>query len=113
MIETSVVRKNWLQNIFESRPRYNENKCFYGKAALVGALSIIAIIVSLISRQPVPIKNITNELLDWDGKKVIVQINELKNTFDIINEDSWDQQIIQLNKRIQNLEKKSDKVSFN
>lgn len=113
MIETAAKKKRtWLQSIF-SNPFYDEKKIFYGKAALAGALVTVAIIISFVSRQPNPVKNIPAELLDWDGGKVTAQINELKNTINILSEDDWDKQIMLINQNMKKLEKQSDKFSFN
>lgn len=114
MIDVAVSkRKSWVVNILGDRYNYAENKSFYGKAALVGLFATIAIIISLVTHQSIPVKNIPNDLLDWEGTKVISQINELKNTINLIHEDNWDKQIIMLDQRIRALEKEADKFSFN
>ncbi len=90
-----------------------EKFAFSLKLAVVGVLATIAIIISLTTRQPNTVKTISNELLDWEGKKVTSQINEIKNTIDMIHEDNWDRQMILLDQRMKALENKSDKFSFN
>lgn len=116
MIDNAVIkRKNWLSIVFGNRYNYGENKSFYGKAALIGALATTAVIILLITHQsiPLPVKNIPKDLLDWEGTKVSSQIDELKARFQIINEDNWGKEIYILDQRMDKLEKESDKYSFN
>lgn len=83
------------------------------KIAVVSGLTVLAIVVSLITNRPNPVKTVSNDLLDWEGKKVDMQISDVKTKLDVMSEDDWDKQIMLLDKRIKKLEKESDKFSFN
>jgi hypothetical protein len=116
MIDKAVSKKiNWVGNTLRNRFNYAENKSFYGKAALIGAFATTAMIVLLVTHQsiPDPVKNIPKDLLDWEGTKVISQIDDLNNRIQMINEDKWGKEIYLLDQRMEKLEKKSDKFSFN
>ena len=90
-----------------------EKYVFSLKLAVVGVLATIEVVISLTTNRPNAVKSISNELLDWEGEKVTSQINEIKNTINLIHEDNWDRQIIMLDQRMKILEKESDKFSFN
>jgi hypothetical protein len=113
MIEKAALKRNRFQNIFQSGLRYNENKSFYGKAALAGVLATAAIVISVITHQSIPVKNIPNNILDWEGTKITSQIDDLKTRIQMIGEDKWDKEILQIDQRLEKLEKRSDKFSFN
>ena len=114
IIENAVQKKKfkiaeWLFPQGTAKEKY----AFSVKLAVVGVLAAIAIIISLTNQQPNTVKTISNELLDWEGKEVTSQINEIKNTINMIHEDNWDKQMIMLDQRMKALENKSDKFSFN
>lgn len=114
MIEKAVQQKRdrIAQWIFP-QATVKEKYAFSLKLAVVGVLATIAVIISLTTQRPNTIKTISNELLDWEGQKITLQINELKNTINMIREDNWDKQILMLDQRMKVLEKESDKYSFN
>ena len=114
MIENAVRQKKinlsqWLFPAGSFREKYSVSL----KIAVVGMLAVIAFVISLTTQRPNTVKAISKELLDWEGKKVTSQINEIKNTIDLIHEDNWDKQIIMLDQRMKILEKEADKYSFN
>ncbi len=114
MIEKAVQKKRFkIAKWLFPQGTAKEKFAFSVKLAVVGVLAAIAIIISLTTQQPNTVKTISNELLDWEGKKVTSQINEIKNTINLIHEDNWDKQIILLDQRMKVLEDKSDKFSFN
>ncbi len=113
MIDAAVSkRKSWMENILGDRFIYTENKSFYGKAALIGAFATTAIIILLVTHQSIPVNKIPNHLLDWEGKKITYQIDEMKNRIQLIGDDKWGKEINLLDQRIEKLEKESDKFSF-
>ncbi|OGV27251.1 MAG: hypothetical protein A3J84_09235 [Ignavibacteria bacterium RIFOXYA2_FULL_37_17] len=114
MIENAVRQKKFsLSQLLFPAGSFREKYSVSLKIAVVGMLAIIAFVVSLTTQRPNTVKTISRELLDWEGKKVNSQINEIKNTINLIHEDNWDKQMIMLNQRIKLLEKESDKFSFN
>ncbi len=114
MVEQAVQKKRFkIAEWLFPQGTVKEKYAFSLKLAVVGVLAAIAVIISLTTNQPNTVKTISNELLDWEGKKVTSQINELKNTINLIHEDNWDKQIIMLDQRMKNLEKESDKFLFN
>ena len=113
MIETVTAKKSRLQYFLKNRHNYDEKKSFYSKAALAGALATAAIIVSIITHQSIPVKNIPSNILDWEGTKVVSQIDDIKTRIQMIDEDKWDKEIFLLGQRVEKLEKESDKFSFN
>lgn len=114
MIENAVQKKRFkIAEWFFPQGTVKEKFAFSLKLAAVGILATIAVIISLTTQRPNTVKTISNELLDWEGKKVTSQINEIKNTINLIHEDNWDKQIIMLDQRMKTLEKESDKFSFN
>ena len=113
MIETATAKRGWLQYFLKNRHNYDEKKSFYGKAALAGALATAAIIVSIITHQSIPVKNIPNNILDWEDTQVVSQIDDIKTRIQMIDDDKWDKEIYLLGQRVKKLEKKSDKFSFN
>ena len=84
-----------------------EKFAFTVKLAVVSALAVIAVVVSLTSRQPNTVKTISNELLDWEGAKITTQIDELKNQFQSMQEDNWEKDMLQFNQKL-----KKSKKSF-
>jgi len=114
MIEKVVQskRSNFLEWFFPSGS-VREKYAFSFKLAVVGVLAVIAVIISLSTNQPNTVKTISRDLLDWDGEKITTQINELKNKMNLIQDSNWDKQIDVLDQRMKNLEKESDKFSFN
>ncbi|MCX6169532.1 MAG: zf-HC2 domain-containing protein [Ignavibacteriales bacterium] len=113
MIEKAIIKKTWLHYVFGSRRRFDMNRSFYGKAALAGVLATAAIIISIITHQSIPVKTIPKNLLDWEGTNFSSQIDDIKTRMQMIDEDKWDKEIILLDQRLDNLEKGSDKFSFN
>lgn len=114
MIEYTVQKKRFkIAEWFFPRGTAKEKLAFSIKLAVVGVLVAIAVIISLTTQRPNTVKTISKELLDWEGKEVTSQINEIKNTINLIHEDNWDRQIIILDQRMNTLENKSDKFSFN
>jgi hypothetical protein len=113
MIEKTIIRRNWLYSIFENRHHYKERKSFYGKAALAGVLATAAIIISIITHQSIPVKNIPNNLLDWEGTNFISQIDDIKTRIQMIDGVKWDQEIQLIDQKVEKLEKRSNKFSFN
>ena len=114
MIENAVQKKRFkIVEWFFPQGTVKEKFAFSLKLAVVGILATIAVIISLTTNQPNTVKRISNELLDWEGKKVITQINEIKNTINLIHEDEWDKRIMILDNKMQSLEKNADKYSFN
>ncbi|MBI5730813.1 MAG: zf-HC2 domain-containing protein [Ignavibacteriales bacterium] len=114
MVEQAIQKKRfkiaeWLFPQGTAKEKY----IFSLKLTVVGVLAAIAVVISLTSNQPNAVKTISNELLDWEGNKITSQINEIKNTMNLIHEDNWDKQIIMLDERMKVLEKESDKFSFN
>ena len=114
MIEKAVHQKKFSlsQWLFPSGS-FGEKYSVALKIAVVGMLAIIAFVISLTTQRPNTVKAISKELLDWEGKKVNSQINEIKNTINLIHEDNWDKQMIMLDQRMKVLEKEADKYSFN
>ncbi|TSA27184.1 MAG: hypothetical protein D4R68_06080 [Ignavibacteriales bacterium] len=114
MIEQAVQKKRFkiIEWLFP-QGTVKEKYAFSLKLAVVGTLATIAIVISLTTQRTNTVKTISNELLDWEGKKITSQINEIKNTINLIHEDNWDKQMILLDQRMKNLEKESDKFSFN
>lgn len=114
MIENAVQKKRFkITEWLFPQGTVKEKFAFSLKLAVVGVLAAIAVVISLSTNQPNTVKTISNELLDWEGKEVITQINEIKNTINLIHEDNWDKQMIMLDQRMKTLEKESDKFSFN
>jgi hypothetical protein len=114
MIEKAVSKKKTglIEFIFPQNT-LKEKFAFSVKIAIVGGLAVIALVISLTSRQPNTIKTISNDLLDWEGKSINSQINDVKNTLDVLQENNWDSQISQFDRKIKQLEKRTDKFSFN
>ncbi|PKL84300.1 MAG: hypothetical protein CVV24_00380 [Ignavibacteriae bacterium HGW-Ignavibacteriae-3] len=109
----SRKRKFELKNIFGTGNTSRHSKNIYGKAAFTGALAVIAIIISLITHQPVPVEKIPEKILDWNGAEIATQINQIKNQINILSGDKWDREILFIDKKIQKMEKESDEFSFN
>ncbi len=114
MIELAVKQKKsgFAERLFP-QGTIKEKYAFSVKIAIVGVLAVIAVIILLTTRQPNTVKTISKDLLDWDGEKITSQINELKSKINLIHEDEWNKQIMILDQRMKNLEKESDKFSFN
>lgn len=114
MIENAVQKKRFkiVEWLFPQGTA-KEKFAFSIKLAVVGVLATIAVVISLTTQRPNAVKTISNELLDWEGKEVTSQINEIKNTINLIHEDNWDKQMILLDQKMKALENNSDKFSFN
>ena len=106
-------KKNKIVEWFFPQRIIKEKYALSIKLAVVGTLAAIAVIISLTTQKPNTVKTISNELLDWEGKKITSQINEIKNSINMIHEDNWDKQILMLDQRMKVLENESDKFSFN
>lgn len=114
MIERAVRQKKFsIGEWFFPKEKSKEKFALATKIAIVSGLAVIAVIISLLSPKPNPVKAIPNDLLDWEGKKIVAQINEVKTKLKLIHGDNWDKQIIMIDQRMKDLEKESDKFSFN
>lgn len=114
IVEQAVSTKKFsLNEWFFPHGTIREKYSFSLKIAVVGIITVVTLVISLTSQKPNTVKNISSDLLDWEGKKITTQINDLKNTLNIMQEDNWDKQMIQLDQRIKKLEKETDKFSFN
>ena len=114
MIEAAVNQKrSKLFNLFF--PQQNEKRkiALALKVSVVSVLTVMAIVISLITNRPNSVKSISNDLLDWEGTKVNMQINDIKAKIDLMNDNNWEKQMMLLDQNIKRLEIKSDKFSFN
>lgn len=78
----------------------------------VAAVTVIAILFSLSTKQPNPVKNISKDLLDWDGDKIDAQIYELSKGIMKVENTQWENNIQLIDRELKNLEKVSDEKTF-
>lgn len=79
------------------------------KVALISGLAVVAILISLITPKQNPVKTVSSELLDWEGKKVNSQIENIEQKIEIISSDKWSNEIRSIDEQLQKLEIHVDK----
>ncbi len=86
-----------------------------GKIALASILVIAAVVVSLLSDKPNTLKSVGKELLDWEGKEIRSELNNIGSRIQLIRNDNlegWSRDVNTLNNQLNILEVKSDPDSF-
>lgn len=103
----------------------NESESLPPKMAFVTSLTIMAIVILLLSQKPNPVKEISNELFDWDDKTTTMQIQSISNTIFLVDnenlrnyiiyklsQDKWNRDIYNIKNQIQNLDKETNQTEF-
>jgi hypothetical protein len=113
MIAKSVGMKS--HNIASNSifPGRKEKFIFYWKIAFASLLIFASITISLISTRTNPVKQVSHELLDWEGAKINTDLKTLETAINAMDKDDWDTKINQIDHKLDQLEKQTDKYSFN
>ncbi len=104
----------------ESEAGFNTTKLAFGSMLIIAGFALF-----LISGKPNQVKNISSDLLDWEGESINEQINELNGGLTLIendklqeylmykrNSDKWSQDVFRIEKQLKNLMEKTDKKSL-
>lgn len=86
-----------------------------GKIAFASILVLAAVVVSLLSDKPNTIKSVSKELLDWEGKEIRSELNNIGNRIELIrydNMEGWSRDVNAMDNRLNILEKQTDPNSF-
>ncbi len=59
------------------------------KIAFGGAMAAAAVVILLLSNKPNPIKNLSNEILDWNSEGISEQISEMSTSISLIRDDNF------------------------
>ena len=113
MISKSLKKRKNRFSLFGLSIDQKEKLVFYWKIAFATLLVFASITISLISNRINPVKQVSRELLDWEGTKVQADINSLGQSIDAMNRGDWNNKINQIDNKLEQLEKESDKYSFN
>jgi hypothetical protein len=107
MINTAVnTRKRFsVKNIFAK----GEELSFRTKVALISSFAVVAVVISLISPKQSPVKDVSNELLDWEGAKINSQLETIEQKIETISNDKWSNEIRSIDEQLQKLEVRVDK----
>ncbi len=111
-----------VENALSKKRTFADKQIFYWltlkhafafKVAVISGLALVALVISLTSRQPNPIKNLSNNILDWEGHSINTEINEVSKKINSLDNESWENKINLISNKITQLETKTDKFSFN
>lgn len=86
-----------------------------GKIAFASILVIAAVVVSLLSDKPNTLKSVSKELLDWEGKEIRTELNNIGSRIQLIRNDNmegWSRDVNTLGNRLNILERQLDPDSF-
>jgi hypothetical protein len=88
------------------------------KAVVAAALSVIALVALLTSEKPNAVKNISNDILSWQGESISKEMNEVDESIETLsiiewekyqliqaNYDEWEQSYFLLNQEIEQMKK--------
>lgn len=87
----------------------------FGKIAFASILAIAAVIISLLSDKPNTIKSVSKEILDWEGKEIRSELNNIGSRIQLIRNDNmegWSRDVNTLDNRLDILERQIDPESF-
>lgn len=59
------------------------------KIAFGGAMAAAAVVILLLSNKPNPIKNLSNEILDWNSEGISEQISEMSTSISLIRDENF------------------------
>jgi hypothetical protein len=59
------------------------------KIAFGGTMAAAAVVILLLSNKPNPIKNLSNEILDWNSEEISQQISEMSTSITLIRDDNF------------------------
>lgn len=103
-------KQSFFGSFFKSK---NKNIVSIGKIVFATALVVASVLISLLSDKPNSMKSFGKEILDWEGRVVISEIEKITNRIKMINESDWNKQMIMLDEKIELIEKDTNKLSFN
>jgi hypothetical protein len=113
MISKAVAsRKSYsaANTLFSNR---KEKITFYWKTAFAAVLVFASITIFMMSHKSNPVKIVSREILDWEGAKIENDINDIGKKIDLLSNESWNKKVNQIDKSLKELEKQTDKYSFN
>ncbi|MBL1213894.1 MAG: hypothetical protein HND52_11110 [Ignavibacteriae bacterium] len=64
------------------------------KIAFGGAMAAAAIVILLLSNKPNPVKNLSNEILDWNSEEISQQISEMSTSISLIKDENFKEFLI-------------------
>jgi hypothetical protein len=131
IIDLVTKKKSLPLQIFDSLTAIfkDHTEISFGKIAFGSTLALAAIIILLISGKPNPVsiisKNISSEILDWNGDAVENKKNEFQTSLKVIKDedlqnyylyklasDEWKREVIQLGNSIKKIKKELDSKSL-
>jgi hypothetical protein len=59
------------------------------KIAFGGAMAAAAIVILLLSNKPNPVKNLSNEILDWNSEGISEQISEMSTSISLLRDENF------------------------
>ncbi len=86
---------------------------FYWKTAFAAALVFASLTIFLLSNKSNPVKIASQEILDWEGAKIEKDINDIGKKIDLLSNENWNKKVNQIEQSLKELEKQTDKYSFN
>ncbi|MEW6194989.1 MAG: zf-HC2 domain-containing protein [Bacteroidota bacterium] len=104
-----------LKKLSVRMPNRKEKFIHWGKISFASAMVVIAVIISLLSDKPNTVKTVSKEILDWEGEKISIEIDEIKGRIEFIrtqNMNTWNRETDAIDKQLKRLEKESDPYSF-
>jgi hypothetical protein len=109
-IKTGNKRFSFIENPLHDR---KEKIVFYWKIALASVLIFASITISLLTNRANPVKQVSREFLDWEGTKIEADLNTVKQSINLMNKEDWNTKVSQIDQGLDQLEKQTDKFSFN
>ena len=89
IVSHAVKKKNTLSDFIQRvNPFKIEKDRMFNpvKIAFGGAMAAAAIVILLLSNKPNPVKNLSNEILDWNSEGISEQISEVSTSISKIND---------------------------
>lgn len=82
------------------------------RAALTGALVLAVIFISPAFREKHTDKIVSNDLLDWNGTKINMELDQVRIKLSSFNKDNWSREIDYIDARIEKIKQQADLVFF-
>ena len=90
-----------------------EKSIFYWKIAFASVLVFASITISLLTSRANPVKQVSRELLDWEGSRIEAELNTVNQSIDQLYKEDWNTKVNEIDQGLDRLEKQTDKFSFN
>lgn len=105
--------------------KYFSNNLSTTKVVLTGMLTVAALLILLTTEKPNAVKNISNDILSWQGESINREISSVDNSIEVLSvdewekyqyfratHDKWEQAFYLLNNEIERIQKEIEETSL-